>query len=221
MPEYESVVFDLDGTLVDSAPGIECALLESIRLILPEVVIDLPDIKAHIGPPLPELVRQLLPHVSPQIADQIEGRFRSIYDHTGWQQARVYEGVTETLSQLSDRLIDCFLVTNKRLTPTRQILVAFGLLPFFREIASADANYPALQSKEAMVRHLIEKYLLNPRKTLMVGDTRTDATAARICGMDFAVAAYGYGTTHADNQWQETYTLHRLSDLLHIVSGTT
>ena len=219
MPEYESVVFDLDGTLVDSAHGIECALLESIRLILPEVVIDLPDIKAHIGPPLPELVRQLLPHVSPQIADQIEGRFRSIYDHTGWQQTTLYEGVTETLSQLSDRLIDCFLVTNKRLTPTRQILVKLGLLPFFREVVSADATYPTLQSKEAMVRYLIQKYFLDPRKTLVVGDTRSDATAAQTCGMDFALAVYGYGSFDSANQSQQMYTLHKLSELLHFVPG--
>lgn len=221
MPTYESIIFDLDGTLVDSAPGIEYALRESIRLILPETVIDLTNIRANIGPPLPDLVRQVLPELTPEVADQIETRFRSIYDHTGWQHTSVYESVIETLSQLTDRHIRCFLVTNKRLRPTRQILVKFRLLPFFGEVVSADANQSAPQSKETMVRYLTRKYLLNPGKTLMVGDTRSDATAARICGMDFAVAVYGYGSVHTENEWQGKYTLHKLADLLQIVSGPT
>ena len=220
MPDYETVIFDFDGTLIDSAPGIEYSLLESIRLILPEVVMELPDIRAHIGPPLPELVKQLLPEATPEVADRIESRFRSIYDDTGWQQTRVYKNVRETLSWLVDRGIGCFLVTNKRLRPTRQILTEFGLLPFFREVVSADANLVAFQSKEAIVRYLIEKHLLNPAKTLMVGDTSDDAAAAQMCGMNFAVAAYGYGNVHTHNEWLKDYILHNLSDLLEIVSGT-
>ena len=184
-------------------------------------MIDLTNIRANIGPPLPDLVRQLLPEVTPEVADQIETRFRSIYDHTGWQHTSVYETVIETLSQLADRHIRCFLVTNKRLRPTTQILDKFRLLQFFGEVVSADANQSTPQSKETMVMYLTQKYLLNARNTLMVGDTRSDATAARICGIDFAVAAYGYGSVHTENEWQEKYTLHRLADLLHIVSGPT
>jgi len=221
MPTYESIIFDLDGTLVDSAPGIEYALRESIRLILPETVIDLTNIRANIGPPLPDLVRQLLPDTTPEVVNRVATRFRSIYDDFGWQKTRLYETAIETLSRLRDLHIRCFLVTNKRLTPTRQILQGFGLLPFFADIATADSDPRTLQSKESMIRYLISEHLLNPARTLMIGDTRSDATAARICGMDFAVAVYGYGSVHTENEWQGKYTLHKLADLLQIVSGPT
>jgi phosphoglycolate phosphatase len=221
MAKYESVIFDLDGTLVDSAPGIEHALLESVQLILPDSVIDLPDIRPHIGPPLPELVRRLFPHVTPQVAEQIETRFGLVYDHTGWQLTRVYESAIKTLSWLADHQVGCFLVTNKRQKPTRQILIKFGLLQFFIEVVSADTNGPTLESKEEMVSHLVEKHLLNPGRTLMVGDTHSDATAARMCGMHFALAVYGYGSGYTDREWQEAHILHSISDLVQIVSAPT
>ena len=168
-----------------------------------------------------QLVRRLFPHVTPQVAEQIETRFRLVYDHTGWQLTRVYESAIETLSWLADHQVGCFLVTNKRQKPTRQILIKFGLLQFFIEVVSADTNGPTLESKEEMVSHLVEKHLLNPGRTLVVGDTHSDEAAARMCGMHFALAVYGYGSGYTDREWQEAHILHSISDLVQIVSAPT
>ena len=219
MVDYENIIFDLDGTLVDSAPGIERALFESIKLVLPEAMIQLPDIRAHIGPPLKELIEQLLPDVSAEVADQIASKFRFTYDGNAWQRTVLYEHVMETLAWLAEHGIDRFLVTNKRSQPTRQIIIKLGLFEFFRDVVSPDINDIAFPSKEAMVRYLIEKHSLNLEKTLLVGDTTSDAAAAQMCGIGFAVATYGYGEGHEFDNIRPVAFVNRPDDLCHILRG--
>ena len=219
MLNYETVVFDLDGTLVDSLPGIEYALTESIRVVMPETVVHLPDLRSYIGPPLPEFIKLLFPDLRADTMEKLAVQFRLIYDDTGWQKTRVYEHVIDTLSWLTERGIGCFLVTNKRFRPVKQILAQFGLLPFFKEVITADMDYMDIQSKEAMVRYLVEKHRLNPGKTLLVGDTIDDAAAAQMCGMNFAVAAYGYGDVHQFNNIPLVEFLNRPDDVYNAFKG--
>jgi phosphoglycolate phosphatase len=219
MLDYENIIFDLDGTLVDSAPGIEKALLESIKLVLPEAMIQLPDIRAHIGPPLKELIEQVLPDASAEVVDQVAGKFRFIYDGNTWQKTVVYEHVVDTLAWLAEHGIDRFLVTNKRFQPTRQIIIELGLFEFFREVVTPDISDIAFPSKEAMVRYLIEKHSLNLKKTLLIGDTTSDAVAAQMCGVDFAVVTYGYGQVHQFNDIHPVSFIDRPDDLCRILGG--
>jgi phosphoglycolate phosphatase len=219
MSDYKTAIFDLDGTLVDSLPGIEYALTESIKLIMPETVVQLPDLRPYIGPPLPELIKLLFPDLLADTMEKLAVQFRLIYDDTGWQKTRVYEHVIDTLSWLTERGISCFLVTNKRFRPVKQILARFGLLPFFKEVVTADMDHTNIQSKETMVRYLVEKHRLNPGKTLVVGDTIDDGGAAQMCGMNFAVAAYGYGDVHQFNNIRLVRFLNGLDDVCNVFKG--
>lgn len=219
MSRYRSILFDLDGTLVDSAPGIRHAFLESARLVLPETSLDLPDIRPYIGPPLPEMVRLLLPGASAPELERVVAGFRSVYDDSGWRKTGLFETVIETLSRLRDLEVRCFLATSKRLVPTMKIMEGLGLLPFFEDVISSDASHPVRLSKESMVRDLVARHRLDPSRTLMVGDTGSDAAAARACGLDFALAAYGYGGEGAGPDTGQAYVLLRLSDLLPVLSG--
>jgi len=219
MLDYENIIFDLDGTLVDSAPGIEMALLESIKLVLPEAAVQLPHVKAYIGPPLKEFIKQLLPDASTEVMDQIAVKFRLIYDSNAWQRTAVYAYVIDTLACLVERGISCFLVTNKRFKPTRQIIIKLGLLEFFKDVVTPDINDIVFPSKETMIRFLIEKHSLNIEKTLLVGDTTSDAAAAQMCGVDFAVATYGYGEVHQFNNIRLVAFINRPDDLCYILGG--
>jgi phosphoglycolate phosphatase len=219
MADYENVILDLDGTLVDSAPGIEYALLKSIQSVSPEGIIQLPDVKSYIGPPLNELIKQILPGVSEDLLNQIMGHFRLIYDDVAWQRTLIYEHVIDVLSWLKEKGIVCFLITNKPFQPTHKIAIKFGLLEFFKDIVTPDIKYVIFQSKEIMVKYLIQKYSLNPGKTLMVGDTTSDGYAAQLCGIDFAAVGYGYGEVNQFNHIHSVAVIHRPDDICHILGG--
>ena len=216
MPRYRTAIFDLDGTLVDSLPGIKYALAESIRLVLPETVVQLPDLRPYIGPPLPELIKLLFPNLPSDTMVRLSMQFRSIYDDAGWQRTVLCEGVIKIISWLKGHDIGCFLVTNKRFHPTLQILINHNLLPFFQEFVTPDIDKKPFKSKEVMIRYLIEKHRLQPDQTIMVGDTAGDAEAARSCGLDFAFAAYGYGNMNQFKDEPIVFLLNRPSDLLRI-----
>jgi len=189
----ESILFDLDGTLVDSVPGIEFALTVATREILPERITQLKDIRSHIGPTLHDLVVQLFPDITADVMQKLERRFKLAYDESGWQKTIIYNGVIDTLEFFAGQGIACYIVTNKRFNPTQKIVEKLGLAGYLQDIVAPDVDEMFFQSKAEMVIYLVKKQSLVTAKTLMVGDTKNDALAAQQCAMAFAFAAYGYG----------------------------
>jgi phosphoglycolate phosphatase len=216
---YSAIIFDLDGTLIDSAPGIEYALAEAIHQVIPDKQINSDNLRQCIGPPVREVVRNIFPEVSQYETEQIESCFRPVYDDIGWKKTIVYPRVIEVLSELITRGISCFIVTNKPYTPTRQILAHFGLEPFFKQVLSLNKNDPNLRSKEAMIQYLLEKHSLSPTHSLVVGDSSLDAIAADQNDLPFAAVLYGYGEIYQFNHFPTVGKLNQPFDLLEIVHG--
>jgi phosphoglycolate phosphatase len=92
--QIENILFDLDGTLIDSIGGIDYAIESAIATILPDL--EIPDLKMSISLPIRELLKQELTDVRPEILDEIVHRFRKIYDRDGWKRSLLYEGVYST-----------------------------------------------------------------------------------------------------------------------------
>lgn len=86
-----------------------------------------------------------------------------------------------------------FIVTNKRMLPTRRILEALGLAPLFAGIHTRDETDPPAPSKAAVTQRVLGRYGIDPAQALFVGDSDEDAAAARENGLRFIHAAYGYG----------------------------
>jgi phosphoglycolate phosphatase len=189
--QIDNILFDLDGTLIDSLVGIEFAIQTAVAEILPNR--ELPSLKMLIGPPIRELLKQVLINVEPEALDEIVIRFREIYDRDGWQQSIAYEGVLETFESLHQQQISSWIVTNKPTSPTHQILDRLEMSKFFTGIFSPDCQIPHFRSKTTMVAQLIADYKLNPTATLLVGDSHDDALAAHSNNLHFAWASYGYG----------------------------
>lgn len=216
----ESVLFDLDGTLVDTRPGIEYALREAIAVVMPHKKVDIPDLRTIIGPPIHDVLKKAVPDIDNTTLDELERRFRSTYDSVGWQKCSVYDGVVDTMSRIAQRKIESFVVTNKRIEPTLRILERLQLRVYFDEVVSWDSGARPYASKVEMVGYVIEKYHLKSETMLLVGDSIDEAQAAKASGARFAAVAYGYGNVHTQNEWQKDYILHKFSDLLEIVSST-
>jgi phosphoglycolate phosphatase len=216
--QIENILFDLDGTLIDSIGGIQYSIESAIATILPDL--EIPDLKMSIGPPIRELLKQVLTDVRPEILDEIVHRFREIYDRDGWKRSLLYEGVYSTLDRLHQLQVKQWIVTNKPILPTQQIIDRLNLQEFFTDVFSPDCRLPSFTSKADMVAALIANYGLNPRSTWLVGDSHDDALAASLAGIPFIAATYGYGRVHLTSDLPIADRLSQFSDLLNCGDAT-
>lgn len=192
-----NLLFDLDGTLVDSGVGIIGSLKETIGNVLPYIDVDGLDFK--IGPPIREILKTALGSVTDSQLTLLESRFRASYDRRGWKLSSLYPGVDKTLSVLLERGISMYVITNKPITPTIQILSMLRLANYFTHVLSRDSRKPYFANKTDMIRFLIAKHKIKCKSAYVVGDSEEDRKAATECGIRFIGIEYGYGTFDRSN----------------------
>ncbi len=186
-----SWIFDLDGTLVDSFPGIAASANHALQAVWPGRK---PlDFRPFVGPPIRKIFSEALSETDPQRLDALEQVFRIHYDSSGWQNTVLYPGVAETLAELNLRGQACFVVTNKPAYATKRILEWLGLAPWLREIVSPDVRVPPYVSKTEAAKDLAHRHGLVANDTVMVGDSVDDAEVATVCKFSFVAVTYGYG----------------------------
>ena len=205
-----NLIFDLDGTLVDSIPGIE----NSIREALSEVtgVREIPELRNLIGPPIGKILATLFPAMDRELLARVESKFREIYNDRGWKRSILFQGMFDLLDRLhlqGDRL---FVATNKPLIPTRKILEKAGLLPLMHEILCPDSKSPVFASKTEMIREMMQVHSLSRPHTLYIGDQPGDQVAAADCDILFVGVTYGYGSK-ADFQPQNCLAANNVAEL--------
>lgn len=179
-------IFDLDGTLVDSLPGIAFSVNAALAACgLPPADGDLGTL---LGPPIRDILTQVSGTPDVRVLDRLEANFRASYDVEGWQLTACLPGVADLLWRLVTGGNDLWMVTNKPPLPTARILGQLNLAGFFREVACRTS---ASASKAEVLIDLIERNGL-PRDTcLMVGDTAEDARAAEAAGIACAIVGPG------------------------------
>lgn len=190
--KFNSIIFDLDGTLVDSAPGILRSFGHAMTVtgITPARALT-PDI---IGPPLADTLRALCPHADVATLAKVTAAFKQHYDTEGCLQTRPFEGIPELLKMLNAAGCAVFIATNKRQFPTHKIISHLHWNSHFVAVYSPDSIHPHANSKGELLRHILEKHGLATEATLYVGDRYDDYEAAAYSGMAFAFATWGFGT---------------------------
>jgi len=213
--QTRTILFDLDGTLVDSLPGIEfsvdSALAECGRPARTR------ELRPLIGPPIRSILSQLVTDADDQNLSDLEQAFRLSYDCAGWAKTVVAEDAAETLTGLRNAGLRLFVVTNKPANATRQILERVGIWELFSDVLCRNSRAPAFPSKADMLRHVIEVHQLVPGECLYVGDTSEDYRAAREVGMPVAIVAYGYGEPNPSHP--DCVNLDKLNELLTMVEA--
>ena len=188
------IFFDLDGTLVDSYPGILFSFEMAMKEVLPDQ--GMPDFARFVGPPVREVFRLSLAEDNPKILESLEVSFRKSYDSVGFKKTNLYSGVFESVEFLHKSGKICHILTNKPMNPTLKILNCLSLGPFFTEIFTPDFRQPSFASKDETALEAKRFLQLNPSDALVVGDSKDDASAAKVCGFNFAAVTYGYGRVH-------------------------
>jgi phosphoglycolate phosphatase len=186
-----NIIFDLDGTLVDSVPGIQWSVETAMRSC--GVSRACPDLTPLIGPPVRSILATATGTDDPLELDRMEKAFRVVYDTDGWRRTLCQPGVREMLGQLQSAGRILWIVTNKPAHATRLILRELGLDGYFQETVSRDSVTPSFASKGAMLTDLVDRGGLPREESMLVGDTLEDCHAAAAAGIACAVVPHGYG----------------------------
>ena len=207
----KSLLLDLDGTLVDSKPGIMESYRFAAETVLPGWTHDASMVL--IGPPLPEMFRTSFPKASEAQIESLVGTFRKHYGDEGLFKTVLFEGVADVLAHCRERGGDLHIVTNKPLRLSTSILDHLKIAPFFHCVLAADSIHPPFAGKAAMIRHLLNTHHCSAADAIYIGDTVEDALAAAACGLRFVWAAYGYGKLSADQLKPVLGTLQHFREL--------
>jgi len=198
------IIFDLDGTLFDSAEGIYQSLhiaAQSIGLLAPTKS----QVLSAIGPPIHKLIPLIYPNISLEELHIMCAAFRQHYDTIGYVNSSIYDGIEELLLALySDDDIDKLsIVTNKPTLPTIKLLIKNRLHKYFDDIIGVD--YPAFfnqgnnySSKGQALAELLHPVITSDSAFVYIGDTASDLEAALFAGCKFVAVNYGFYS------WQES-----------------
>lgn len=196
MQPFELLIWDLDGTLTDSAPGIMNAIFYSVgKMGLAPLTPE--ESRSFIGPPLHDSFQKRFSLNSDDTSRAVE-LFREYYREKGLWENNLYPGVTETLRALSDKKVTLAVATAKPLVFAEKILGHFQLDRYFQIIAGSHFD-GRKTDKEELIRDVLNGLSFKRNEAVcMVGDRLHDFNGAKRAGIFSCAATYGYGT---EEEW--------------------
>jgi phosphoglycolate phosphatase len=184
-----SLIFDLDGTLTDSMPGIVGCLR---KVLDARHMGDQGPLERFVGPPVEQWTVELLPDASEDARVELARDYRACYDREGWKNNSVYPGVREMLTQLRLSGFPLFVCTSKQQHFAVRILDLFELSSLFTGVYGDKAEYPT-HTKVDLLAKLLRERSLSLEATWMIGDRKFDIEAAHANHIRCLAAAWGYG----------------------------
>lgn len=207
IPRFPVYLFDIDGTLLDSAVDICSAIREALAPHLPAP----PPVNAltrFVGYHLDVCFSELLPHYTRQQLDDLILSYRTLYLARGHAQTRPYAGALEGVRSLGGRK---GTATTKGTPTTRAILEQFEFLPHFDHVQGTD-GFPCKPEPDVVIRSL-QALGGSPDECLFVGDSPADMEAGRRAGVKICAVRYGYGNQAEMARWQPDYWISDLREL--------
>lgn len=190
MSPRHAVLFDLDGTLLDSIPDLAEACQRMMRE-LGHPPHDLETIRSFVGKGMVNLVTRCLGDASAEAVDAAVAVFRRHYAAVNGDATTLYPGVVPTLEALAARGVPLACVTNKPAAFTEPLLARCGIADYFAVTVSGD-TLAEKKPHPAPLQHACRLLGVAPAAALMVGDSANDAEAARAAGMPVLLVTYGY-----------------------------
>lgn len=191
IPPFPVYLFDIDGTLVDSAPDITAAIREALAGAgQPDVPSDF--LRTYIGRHLIDLFEHLMPDWTREQHEALILDYRAIYLSRGHRDTRVYPGVSAAVAALPGRK---GTATTKGTATAAAVMEQFGLKPYFHHIQGTD-GFPSKPEPDVILR-AVEALGARPEECLMVGDSGPDMEAGRRAGVKTCAVRWGYGN-HAE-----------------------
>ena len=214
------IAFDLDGTLIDSAPD----LVEAVNFALTKL--DKPThsqatIQQWIGNGADVLVKRALLnnwHVG-EIPDDFEMAFelfKTYYAEHDWVHSRLYNGVLETLQTLKNADFKLACITNKTERFTNPLMETAGLAPYFDFIASGD-TFAEMKPNPLPLLETAKLLNVAPENAWMIGDSINDISAGKNAGFKTIAVSYGYAGQHSMADLNADYTVNTMLNCVDLI----
>lgn len=214
MKHYNTIIFDLDGTITESELGITNSIKYSLNFFGIEK--ERESLKRHIGPSLSITFREYLGDDEEKIKLAIE-KYREYYISGGMFENIVYEGVENTLKKLKERGKTVILASSKPMVFCQQILEHFNLDKYFDFIGGSNLDETRTKKVEVIKFSLENINKKADDNALMVGDRRYDIIGAKELNIDSVGVLYGYGDYEELKDAGATYIIEHVDDLLDII----
>jgi phosphoglycolate phosphatase len=213
MRPARSVLLDLDGTLVDSRPGIVASCSAALRALGHDPG-NAPDIT--IGPPLEDILRTLLAAYGDGRIDEAAVAYREHYGETGLLESEPYPGIGVAIEDMRRAGLRIYLATSKREVFARRILENLNLAAHFDGIYGSVPG-GGLDHKPELLAHILAEQDISASHSLMVGDRRHDIIGAHAVKMRSLGVLWGYGSRDELEPAGADQLVPRPADLARIV----
>lgn len=213
--KYKNILFDLDGTITDSKPGI----VKSVQYALRCFDIDEPDLDKltpFVGPPLYKSFMDFYDFSEEEAKEAVEC-YREYYAETGLYENALYEGVDALLYKLKEKGYKIILASSKPRIYVKRVLSYFRILRYFDIVEGSELDGKHTDKAE-LIAHLLEKWNLSADECVMVGDRKYDIEGAKANGMDSIAAGYGYGSIDEISTSKPTALCNTVEELNHFFS---
>jgi len=192
MHPNRSVLLDLDGTLIDSQPGIVTSSFAALRALGHDPDESL-DMRRFIGPPLEEIMQVLLRTYGDDRVDEAVAAYRRHYGEIGLLGSTLYPGIGAELQKMRQAGLRIYLATSKREVFARRILEHLQLSAYFDGIYGSVPG-GELDHKPELLAHILSEQNLIAPHTVMVGDRQHDIIGAHAVNMRGLGVLWGYGS---------------------------
>ena len=190
--DYDVLLFDLDGTLTASAPG----MLGGVHHVCREMGLEIPPdpvLLQFIGPPMTTCFSAHFGLEGEELA-QAAKSYRAYYDRQGWGENGVFNGIFDMLTELRSRGKRLGVATNKSMQDMTKITEYFGLAPYFDFMSGSD-KAAGRQGKANVIAYALENLgAPDNSRVVMIGDRKYDVEGAAEHGIAAIGVAYGYGS---------------------------
>lgn len=191
MPKYDYVLFDFDGTLSQSAEGVRLSLKKTIEA-MDKPVPDLSDYSTYLGPPLVNTLKNMCGFNEQECIKGME-LYKGFYAREGIKNNRLYDGMGQVLQRLCGEKIPLAVCSSKLQIFVEEACDIVGITKFFSAVCGSSKD-GTRKEKENLIPYAVSRLGGKmTEKIVLIGDTYFDARGARLTGIDFIGAEYGYG----------------------------
>jgi HAD superfamily hydrolase (TIGR01549 family) len=208
IPSFPVYLFDLDGTLIDSAADI-CGAIQGVLLSTHQNEVPFELLKGYIGRHLSDLFGDLFPNYTTEQIDNFIEEYRGIYHGRKHAATKVFPGVKSALGRLGGKKATA---TTKGSPTTRIVLEMFELLPYFDHVQGTD-GFPSKPNPDVIYKALAALGA-DIQDCLFVGDSVADMEAARRAGVRSCAVTYGYGKREELARWTPDYWIDDFGELI-------
>lgn len=189
---YQTILFDLDGTLTNPALGITNSLAYALEKFNIEVT-DKKELYRFIGPPLQDSFENFY-HFSKEDSLKAVDFYRDYFRHKGLYENEVYQGIPDLLERLKAQGKKLLVATSKPEEFARQILKHFELFDYFDLVAGASMDGSRRLKGDVIAHALTSAQVSDLSATIMIGDREHDIIGAKKNGLDAIGVLYGFGS---------------------------